>query len=116
MLLSPTPAAACWRTSSGDLARGCVVCRPYVHCKVQSAKFAVCTEFFCARLTSNLRWADAPGNVLLADQTTGLARDSVANVSQVVTLDKTLLTERVGRLSAAKLEFLLFGLDVVLGR
>ena len=70
----------------------------------------------CVPLTSNLRWADAPGNVLLAATTTGLPRDSVANVSQVVTLDKLLLTERVGRLSASKLELLLSGLDVVLGR
>jgi mRNA interferase MazF len=54
--------------------------------------------------------------VLLAATATGLSRDSVANVSQVVTLDKLLLTERVGRLSASKLELLLSGLDVVLGR
>lgn len=70
----------------------------------------------CVPLTSNLRWADAPGNVLLAATTTGISRDSVANVSQDVTLDKLLLTERVGRLSASKLELLLSGLDVVLGR
>ena len=70
----------------------------------------------CVPLPSNLRWADAPGNVLLAATTTGLSRDSVANVSQVVTLDKSLLTERVGKLSASKLELLLSGLDVVLGR
>jgi mRNA interferase MazF len=70
----------------------------------------------CVPLTSNLRWADAPGNVLLAATATGLSRDSVANVSQVVTLDKLLLTERVGRLSASKLELLLSGIDVVLGR
>lgn len=70
----------------------------------------------CVPLTSNLRWADAPGNVLLAAASTGLPKDSVANVSQVVTLDKLLLTERVGRLSASKLELLLSGLDVVLGR
>jgi len=67
-------------------------------------------------LTSNLRWADAPGNVLLTATVTGLPKDSVANVSQVVTLDKLLLTERVGKLSASKLELLLSGLDVILGR
>jgi mRNA interferase MazF len=70
----------------------------------------------CVPLTSNLRWADAPGNVLLAATTTGLSRDSVANVSQVVTLDKLLLTERVGKLSTSKVELLLSGLDVILGR
>ena len=70
----------------------------------------------CVPLTSNLRWADAPGNELLAATVTGLSKDSVANASQVVTLDKSLLTERVGKLSASKLELLLSGLDVILGR
>ena len=70
----------------------------------------------CVPLTSNLRWADAPGNVLLTAGMTGLPRDSVANVSQVVALDRTLLEERVGRISSAKLNLLLAGLDIVLGR
>lgn len=70
----------------------------------------------CVPLTSNLAWADAPGNVLLSAGTTGLPKDSVANVSQVVTLDKTVLTDRVGKISRAKTELLLSGIDVVLGR
>ena len=70
----------------------------------------------CVPLTSNLAWADAPGNVLLSAGTTGLPKDSVANVSQVVTLDKDVLTERVGKISRAKTELLLSGIDVVLGR
>ena len=70
----------------------------------------------CVPLTSNLRWAEAPGNVLLAARTTGLPRDSVANASQVVALDRTLLEERAGKLPRAKIDLLLSGLDVVLGR
>lgn len=70
----------------------------------------------CVPLTSNLRWEDAPGNVLLLSKVTGLPKDSVANVSQLVTLDKSSLTDRVGKLSKAKLELVLFGIDVVLGR
>ena len=70
----------------------------------------------CVPLTSNLRWADAPGNVLLTVGMTGLPKDSVANVSQVVALDRTLLEERVGRISPAKIGLLLAGLDIVLGR
>ena len=70
----------------------------------------------CVPLTSNLRWADAPGNVLLASGTTGLPQDSVANVSQVIALDRNLLDERASKLSLAKLELLLSGLDVILGR
>lgn len=67
-------------------------------------------------LTSNLRWAGAPGNVLLSARTTGLPKDSVANVSQIVSLDKELLTERMGKIPRAKLELILAGLDVIVGR
>jgi mRNA interferase MazF len=70
----------------------------------------------CVPLTSNLRWADAPGNVPLPAGATKLAKDSVANVSQVVALDKTLLTERVGKLPRAKVDLILSGIDIVLGR
>jgi len=70
----------------------------------------------CVPITSNLRWADAPGNVRLTGRITGLSRDSVANVSQVVSIDRTLLTERVGKLSRPKVDLVLAGLDVVLGR
>jgi mRNA interferase MazF len=70
----------------------------------------------CIPLTSNLRWADAPGNVLLTADLTGLPRDSVANVSQPVTLDRDALTEPLGKLRDAKLQLVLSGIDVVLGR
>ena len=53
----------------------------------------------CVVLTSNLRLADAPGNVVLPRRNSGLPKDSVANVSQVVTVDRAVLTERVGKLS-----------------
>lgn len=69
----------------------------------------------CVPLTSNLHWADAPGNVLLAAKLSGLPKDSVANVSQIITLDKASLTERVGKVPKAKFESVLFGIDVVLG-
>jgi mRNA interferase MazF len=67
-------------------------------------------------LTSNLRWADAPGNVALDCAATGLPKESVANVSQIITLDRTSLTERVGTLAESKLDLILYGIDVVLGR
>lgn len=67
-------------------------------------------------LTSSLRWAEAPGNVRLSARATGLPRDSVANVSRLVALDKSILVERVGRLSSAKLELVLAGIDTVVGR
>lgn len=67
-------------------------------------------------LTSNLKWAEAPGNVLLKARATGLPKDSVANVSQIVTLDRSLLDARAGRLTARQLGLILAGVDVVLGR
>lgn len=67
-------------------------------------------------LTSTVRWADAPGNVLLGARATGLDRDSVANVSQIITVDRIVLGERIGTLSRSKLDLVLAGIDVVLGR
>lgn len=70
----------------------------------------------CVPLTSNLKLADAPGNVALPASITRLPKDSVANVSQIVAVDKALLTERVGTLPGAKIELVLSGIDIVLGR
>lgn len=70
----------------------------------------------CVPLTSNLRWSKAPGNVLLPGPLAGLPKDSVANVSQIVTLDRGLFTERTGKLPRARLESILAGIDVVFGK
>ncbi len=70
----------------------------------------------CVPMTSNLKWAGAPGNVLLNPRDSGLPKESVANVSQLVALDRTALVDRVAIVAAAKLELVLRGIDVVLGR
>ena len=70
----------------------------------------------CVPLTSNLKWAEAPGNVLLPARETGLDRDSVANVSLLVAVDKAQLEERAGQVPRRTLERVLAGVDVVLGR
>ena len=70
----------------------------------------------CVPLTSNLKWALAPGNVRLSARTTGLPKESVANVSQIIAIDKEFLKARVGKLPLLKLELLLSGIDIVLGR
>lgn len=70
----------------------------------------------CVPLTSNLRWSEAPGNVLLSSKATGLPKDSVANTSQLITLDRALLTEEVGKISKRQLDLILAGIDIVLGR
>ena len=65
-------------------------------------------------LTSNLRLVGAPGNVLLPAAASGLPRDSVANVAQVVTIDRGFLTERAGRLRGHALEAVDAGLRLAL--
>jgi mRNA interferase MazF len=67
-------------------------------------------------LTSNQRLAVAPGNVTLRARATGLPKDSVANVSQIVTIDRLLLTERTGHISRNLLQTVLSGINLVLGR
>ena len=70
----------------------------------------------CVPLTSQLRWAEAPGNVLLRARSTGLPRDSVANVSLVLAVDRSQLTERAGAISEIELQQVFNGIDVVLGK
>jgi mRNA interferase MazF len=70
----------------------------------------------CIPLTSNLRRAEAPGNVLMSARATGLPKDSVANVSQIITLDRTMLEESVGRATRKQLDAVMSGIDIVLDR
>ena len=70
----------------------------------------------CVPLTTNLKWGKAPGNVPLSARLTGLPRNSVANVSQIVTVDKDFLSARVGKLPLSKLELVLSGIAVILGK
>jgi mRNA interferase MazF len=67
-------------------------------------------------LTSNLVWGDAPGNVVLESRSTGLPRASVANCSQIIALDRVLLTQQVGHLATHLLDRVLEGVDIVLDR
>jgi mRNA interferase MazF len=70
----------------------------------------------CVPLTSNLKWGLAPGNFPLSARLTRLPKDSVANGSQIISIDKDLLVERVSKLPRPKLELVLSGLDLVLGK
>ncbi|MCL5279132.1 MAG: type II toxin-antitoxin system PemK/MazF family toxin [Planctomycetes bacterium] len=65
-------------------------------------------------ITSNTRLAQAPGNVFLPEKLTGLPKDSVANVSQIVTVDKSFLSERIGTLPPHMMEQIEKGLRLVL--
>lgn len=70
----------------------------------------------CVPLTSNLKWAEAPGNVLMPKAETGLPKDSVANVSLIAALDKQVLTDRVRKIPRRRFDLILAGIDIVLGR
>jgi len=70
----------------------------------------------CVPLTSNLKWETAPGNVLLKKKGTGLSKDSVANVSQVVSLDRSALKRKSGRITDSLLNQVFHGLNIVFDR
>ncbi len=70
----------------------------------------------CVPLTSNTSWAEAPGNVLLAAGDTGLPKPSAANASQILALDRSLLTEHAGVLPERKLTQVLQGIALILSR
>lgn len=90
--------------------------RPVVVVQGETLNRSRIATVVCVPLTSNLKWATAPGNVSLPARVTGLPKDSVANVSQLVTIDKALLVTRVGKLPHSQVELLLTGIDVVLGK
>ena len=68
-----------------------------------------------AMMTTNLKRGEAPGNVTLSPAQSGLSRESVVNVSQLFTLDKSVLTELVGPLPAKQVKAVDDGLKLVLG-
>jgi len=90
--------------------------RPVVVVQCDAINRSRLATIVCVPLTSNVKWGAAPGNARLSARLTGLPKDSVANVSQIATVDKDFLTERTGKLPRAKVELLLSGIDVVLGR
>ena len=72
--------------------------RPVLVVQADSFNFSRIQTVIVAVITGHLELADAPGNVLLPARSTGLPRDSVANVSQLLTLDRDFLTEHAGTL------------------
>ena len=106
----------CWADLPDPVGSGPGFRRPVVVVQADALNSSRLATVVCVPLTSNLRWASAPGNVILRARATGLPRDSVANASQIVALDRALLGERVGRLAARQIELLLAGIDIVLGR
>lgn len=90
--------------------------RPVVVVQADAFNRSKIATVVCVPLTSNLRLAQAPGNVMLSTTETGLGKDSIANVSALVTLDRTVLTDRVARISENAFAQIIAGIDVLLGR
>lgn len=86
-----------WASAPDPAGSGPGFRRPYLIVSANSFNASRIGTVIAVVVTSNLRLADAPGNVKLPTRGTGLARPSVANVSQIITIDKSFLTQRVGR-------------------
>jgi mRNA interferase MazF len=89
--------------------------RPVLIIQADSFNRSRIQTILVAVITSNLRLAEAPGNVLLPARQSGLARDSIVNISQIITLDRSFLTEYAGKLSPKLLGEVEDGLKLILG-
>lgn len=89
--------------------------RPVVVVQADAFNRSLIATVVVAAITTNLRLVAAPGNVALTRRQSGLPQESVVNVSQLLTLDRSFLTERAGRVPAAKMREVDSGLARVLG-
>ncbi len=106
----------CWASLDAPSGSGPGFRRPVTIVQGDSFNASRIATTVVVPLTSNLRLAAAPGNVVLSAERTGLPKDSVANVSQLLSIDRALLTDRVGHLTAGDVGLVLAGIDLVLGR
>lgn len=88
--------------------------RPVLVIQADAFNRSLISTVLVAVVTTNLRLAAAPGNVTLTKRQSGLPKESVVNVSQVLTVDRSDLTERVGRLPPTKLREVESGLLSIL--
>ena len=89
--------------------------RPVVIVSTNEFNQSLIQTVIVAVVTSNLRLIDAPGNFKITKKQSDLSKDSVVNVSQLITLDKTFLTESIGKLNSKNINFLNEGIRLVLG-
>lgn len=106
----------CWADMPDPVGSGPGFRRPVVVVQGNDLNRSRIGTVVCVPLTSNLNWAEAPGNVLLEAKSTGLPKDSIANVSLIVALDRGVIGKRVGQLAASQVARILAGIDIVLGR
>lgn len=105
-----------WASLPDPVGSGPGLRRPVVVVQGDALNASGLASVIVVPLTSNFRWSAAPGNVLLTKGKTGLPKDSVANVTQIISIDRAILSDHVGRVSGARLQLILEGIDVALGR
>ncbi len=88
--------------------------RPVVILQADSFNRSKISTVLCAVITSNLKLSEAPGNVLLSAKSGLLPKDSVINISQIITIDKSFLTEKAGELSSKIIHKMDEGLKLIL--
>ena len=89
--------------------------RPVVIASTDDFNNSLIQTVIAVVVTSNLKLAEAPGNFKIGKSRSGLDRESVVNISQIITLDKMFLTERIGQLGDKQLNKLNEGLRLALG-
>lgn len=89
--------------------------RPMLVVQADAFNRSAISTVVCAVITSNIRLAGAPGNLRIASRESGLPKPSVVNVSQLVTLDRSFLSERVQTLSLSTMAKIDEGLRLVIG-
>jgi mRNA interferase MazF len=104
-----------WADLADPQGRGPEFTRPVLVVQGDAFNRSAIGTVIAVSLTSNTRLADAPGNVWLDATESGLERDSVVNVSQLSTLDRDALRDRVGRVNDVTLELVDHGLKLLLG-
>ena len=108
--------AVCWVELDASGASEAAFRRPVVVIQGNPLNATRIATVVCVALTSKLRWAGAPGNVRLSKELTGLPKESVANVSQLMTIDRSWLESPVAHLPEAVVREILAGIDIILDR
>ena len=104
-----------WASLPGPTGSGPGYRRPVLVVQANAFNESRIATVIVAVVTSNLALAEAPGNVRLTKSDSGLPRPSVVNVSQILTLDRTLLTAKIKALSGKTMARVDEGLLLVLG-
>lgn len=103
-----------WANLSDPVGSGPGFRRPVLIIQSDTFNKSKIDTVICVVVTSNVRLADAPGNVLLSKSDSNLPRESVVNVSQLITLDKAFLTECVGTINKMLVKKVENGLKLVM--